>query len=305
MNYPRISIVTPSYNQARYVGWTARSVFLQRYPDLEYILMDGGSSDGTMDVLAPYADRFAHLVSARDKGQSDAISRGFARSSGEIMAYLNSDDMLAPGTLRFVARYFADHPDVDAVYSHRCTVDGRNRVLWYWLLPPHDDWYMQRWDLIPQETCFWRRSLYERCGNVDPSFRFAMDYDLFVRFMREGKMVRLNRFLGIFRQHEEAKTSQLMETVGAEEIRRVWQRYGLRGRRLDPIRSARFYHGVIRAGDKFAARRGRLPGALPGVGYDYNDVWGGLLDDPRLPPLESDALQRDAMRSEPQPGGVL
>jgi glycosyltransferase involved in cell wall biosynthesis len=283
---PRISLVTPSYNQARFIGWTVRSAFLQRYPELEYVLMDGGSTDGTMDVLAPYADRFAYLVSERDKGQSDAIHRGFARCTGEIMAYLNSDDMLAPGTLRFVAQFFRDHPDVDVVYSHRCTVDELNKVLWYWLLPEHDDWYMSRWDLIPQETCFWRRRLFEKVGNIDPSFRFAMDYDLFVRFMREapGRTVRVNRFLGVFRQHDEAKTTRLMETVGAEEIRRVWQRYGFVGRRLDPIRSARFYHGVIRAGDKFAKQRRKLPGALPGVGYNYDQVWGGLLDDGRLPP---------------------
>src|SRR5215210_1094117 len=114
---PRIPLVTPPYNKARFVHWTARSVFLQRYPNLEYILMDGGSADGTMDVLVPYLDRFAHVTSARDKGQSDAIHRGFARSTGEIMGYLNSDDMLAPGTLWFVADYFERHPDVDVVYS--------------------------------------------------------------------------------------------------------------------------------------------------------------------------------------------
>ena len=284
---PRISIVTPSYNQARFIGWTARSVFLQRYPNLEYILMDGGSTDGTMDVLAPWLDRFAHVTHDRDKGQSDAIHRGFARSTGDIMAYLNSDDMLAPGTLAFVADYFGRHPDVEAIYSHRCTVDGHNKALWYWILPRHNDWYMSRWDLIPQETCFWRRRLFERVGNVDPDYRFAMDYDLFVRFMRAapGRMRRLDRFLGVFREHEAAKTSRLMETVGAEEIKRVWQRYGLRPGRLDPLRSARFYHGVIRAGAKFAAQRRKLPGALAGVGYNYDQVWGGVLDDGRLPPL--------------------
>ena len=167
MPLPRVSIVTPSYNQASFVGWTARSVFLQRYPNLEYILMDGGSKDETMRVLEPYADRFAYIVSERDKGQSDAIHRGFARATGDVMAYLNSDDMLAPGTIDFVVRFFAEHPDVDAVYSHRCTVDAANKVLWYWMLPRHSDWYMTRWDLIPQETCFWRRRLFDQCGNVD------------------------------------------------------------------------------------------------------------------------------------------
>jgi len=296
---PRISLVTPSFNQARFIGWTVRSVFLQRYPELEYIMMDGGSTDGTMQVLEPYANRFAYLVSERDKGQSDAICRGFARATGDIMAYLNSDDMLAPGTLAYVARYFQDHPEVDAVYSHRCTVDEHNNVLWYWLLPEHSDWYMTRWDLIPQETCFWRRRLFEKAGTIDPSYRFAMDYDLFVRFMRAapGRMRRLDRFLGVFRQHDDAKTTKLMETVGADEIKRVWNYYDIRPGRLDPYRSARFYHGVIRAGDKFAVKRGKLPGALPGVGYNYDQVWAGLLDDPRLPPEPLAAAARVAVNA--------
>jgi len=100
---PRISIVTPSYNQAPYIGWTVRSVLTQRYPNLEYIIMDGGSSDGTQDVLLPYRSQFAHYESAKDKGQADAVQRGFEKCTGQIMAYLNSDDMLAPDALQFVA----------------------------------------------------------------------------------------------------------------------------------------------------------------------------------------------------------
>jgi glycosyltransferase involved in cell wall biosynthesis len=285
MPLPRISIVTPSYNQARFVGWTVRSVLLQRYPNLEYIVMDGGSKDETMKVLEPYAHRLAHLVSERDKGQADAVQRGLARSTGDIMAYLNSDDMLAPGALRLIAKYFDEHPSVDVVYSHRCTVDDANRVRWYWILPRHSDWYMSRWDLIPQETCFWRRRMFEKCGNVDPEYRFALDYDLFIRFMRAGaRFVRLNRFLGVFREHDEAKTSQLLQTVGADETRRVWKKYGVTARPMDPLRSARFYYGVLRRGQEFAAKNRKLPGALPGTGYNYNDVWGGLLHADALPP---------------------
>ena len=285
MQLPKISIVTPSYNQAPFIGFTVRSVLLQRYPKLEYIAMDGGSTDGTHEVLAPYVDRFAHYVSERDKGQADAIRRGFERCTGEIMSYLNSDDMLAPGALHFIAGYFAEHPDVDAIYSHRVTVDEDNKVLHYWILPRHSDWYMTRWDLIPQETCFWRRSLFEKCGNIDPAFRFAMDYDLFVRFMQNGKMVRVNRFLGAFRQHGEAKTSQLLQTVGQDEIKQVWKRYGLSKTKLDDLRAARFFNGVNRRGGKFAALRRHLPGSFPGIGYDYDEkVWGGLLADDRMPP---------------------
>jgi glycosyltransferase involved in cell wall biosynthesis len=292
MALPKISIVTPSYGQAQYIGWTVRSVLLQRYPNLEYIVNDGGSKDGTMDVLAPYAPRLAHLVSEKDKGQADAIHKGFARCTGDIMAYLNSDDMLAPGTLHFVAKFFADHPDVDAVYSHRLTVGGDNRVKWHWMLPEHSNWYMSRWDLIPQESCFWRRRIFERCGNVDDSLRFAIDYDLFTRFMKAGaKFVRVNRFLGVFREHEEAKTSQLLNTVGAAETNRVREKYGIALGRLAPLLSARFYYGALRNGEKFAYQRRQLPGCLPGIGYDYNQVWGGLLDEPGLPGNDRDSQQ--------------
>jgi glycosyltransferase involved in cell wall biosynthesis len=286
MTLPNISIVTPSYNQAPFIKWTVRSVLLQRYPNLEYILMDGGSKDGTQAVLEPYRDRFAHYESAPDKGQSDAIKRGFNHATGQIMAYLNSDDMLAPGALQYVAQFFADHPEVDAIYSHRCTVDESNKAVQYWILPRHNDWYMSRWDLIPQETCFWRRSLFEKAGNIDPEFRFAMDYDLFVRFMLRGKMVRADRFLGVFRKHTAAKTSQLLETIGTQEVARVWKRYGMLKRKSDDLRGARFFNSVQRQGSKFACQRRQLPGALPGLGYDYDRVWGGLLNDKRLPPRE-------------------
>ena len=129
--------------------------------------MDGGSTDDTVSRLARYKDQFSFFASEPDNGQADAIAKGFARSSGEIMAYLNSDDLLAPGTLHFVAKFFKGHPDVDCIYSHRCTVDENDRVVWYWILPPHQDSLMKRWDFIPQETCFWRRSLFEKAGNID------------------------------------------------------------------------------------------------------------------------------------------
>ena len=129
MRWPKISIVTPSYNQGKFIERTVRSVLLQRYPDLEYIIMDGGSTDDTVERLQPYQDKFSYFVSERDHGQADAIAKGFARSSGQIMAYLNSDDLLAPDALFFVATFFRDNPNIDWIYSHRCTVDEDDRVV--------------------------------------------------------------------------------------------------------------------------------------------------------------------------------
>lgn len=284
MSAPRISIITPSYNQAAYIEWTVRSVLLQRYSNLEYIVMDGGSNDGTREILDRYCSRFAHYVSEKDEGQADAVARGLERSTGQIMAYLNSDDMLAPGALQFVADYFARHPEVDAIYSHRCTVNEANKAISYWILPHHSNYLMERWDLIPQETCFWRRSLFEQCGNIDPSFRFALDYDLFLRYMRRGRFERVNRFLGAFRYHCNAKTFTLLQDVGHAEIKRVQEKHGLRIKKGESTLGGLFSLYVQRQGLKFQLSGRRLPGALAGIGYDYDEVWGGLLNEPRLPP---------------------
>jgi glycosyltransferase involved in cell wall biosynthesis len=282
MKLPRISIVTPSYNHADYIAWTVRSVLLQRYSNLEYVVMDGGSTDATARVLAPYRSLFSHYVSEKDRGQADALARGFERTTGDIMGYLNSDDMLAPDALHFVAEYFTNHPEVDAVYSHRCLVNAKNQVKGYWILPAHNNYLIQRCDLIPQETCFWRRRLFEKAGNIDASYRFAMDYDLFVRFMNHGVMKRVNRVLGAFRVHDESKTMRLLATLGEEEKRRVLDKYGLQITWRDGLRiswAIKMLHW--RSWWHRRARR-LLTGALPGIGYDYDEVWGGQLNETRL-----------------------
>src|SRR4029077_19819305 len=115
--------------------------------------------DNTLEVLRPYIKHFHYFSSGADKGQAHAIARGFEPTSGDIMADLNSGDLLAPGTLHFVAHSFERHPDVDFIYSHRCIIDTDDRVVGYWFLPPHINYLMCQLDLIPQETCFWRRSL--------------------------------------------------------------------------------------------------------------------------------------------------
>lgn len=277
--WPKISLVTPSFNQARYLESTLRSVLLQRYPNLEYLVLDGGSTDGSGGIIDRYRGELAYAVSERDNGQADAIARGFARSTGDIMGYLNSDDLLAPGALEFVARFFAEHPRVDAIYSHRCTIDAAGIVRWYWLLPPHSNFLIKRWDLIPQETCFWRRRLFARAGNIDPSFRFAMDYDLFVRYMTAGgKFRRVPRFLGCFRQHDDSKTSRLVATLGQEEVARVWRTYGLGSRQADPFIYRNFAEFVNVRSARYERDNRRLPGAAPGAGYSYDaELWGDQL----------------------------
>jgi glycosyltransferase involved in cell wall biosynthesis len=278
-NLPRISIVTPSYNQGEYVAATVRSVLLQNYPNLEYIFMDGGSKDATLEQVEPYREQFAHFESGPDGGQSAAIAKGFALSTGDIMGYLNSDDLLLPGALNFVADYFARHPDVDFIYGHRCIIDDVNRVVGHWILPKHSDFFMRRWDAIPQESCFWRRRLFEQAGNSDPTYQFAMDYDLFVRYMRVTKFKRVNRFLSAFRVHPASKTSSLYETQGRQEILRVQQQYNIN---LSCLIVPKLWSDMrslyIRAlSAMYLAKQRFYPGLPPGKGFNIDDVFGGLL----------------------------
>jgi glycosyltransferase involved in cell wall biosynthesis len=215
---PTISIVTPSYEQGRYLERTMYSVLNQNYPNLEYVVQDGGSSDETREVLEHFGGSLSHWASEPDDGQADAINRGFAHTSGEIMAYLNSDDLLLPGSLAYVARYFAAHPRVDAVYGHRILIDEHDGQIGAWVLPRHDDRTLTFADYIPQETLFWRQELWERAGGrIDASLKFAVDWDLLLRFREAGaRIVRLPRFLGAFRVHAEQKTGREQRLCDAE-----------------------------------------------------------------------------------------
>jgi glycosyltransferase involved in cell wall biosynthesis len=217
-NAPRIAIVTPSYEQGRYLGRTLYSVLNQHYPRLEYFVQDGGSGDETREVLERFDGSLSGWASEPDDGQADAINRGFAHTSGEIMAYLNSDDLLLPGSLAYVAQYFSAHPDVDVVYGHRILIDEHDRQIGAWVLPPHDDETLTLADYVPQETLFWRRGLWDRVGGqIDASLKFAIDWDLLLRFRDSGaRMVRLPRFLGAFRVHDEQKTGHQQQLCDAE-----------------------------------------------------------------------------------------
>jgi glycosyltransferase involved in cell wall biosynthesis len=217
---PSISIVTPSFNQGKFIERTIQSVLGQAYPRIEYVIQDGGSKDETLSILKRYLDENASYESMPDGGQAQAINMGFSRTSGEIMGWLNSDDILLPDALRFVGDYFARNPEVDVVYGNRILIDEDDNEIGRWVLPEHDDGILGWVDFMPQETLFWRRRLWERAGGrIDESFRFAMDWDLLLRFRDAGaKMVRLPRFLGGFRIHQAQKTTAQITAVGLREM---------------------------------------------------------------------------------------
>jgi glycosyltransferase involved in cell wall biosynthesis len=216
---PVISIVTPSFNQGHVLEATLQSVLGQGYPALEYVVQDGGSTDTSVAILERYSPHLLAWESGPDGGQAPAINRGLQRTTGEIMAYLNSDDILLPGALAYVARYFRRHPEVDVVYGHRVLINDTGAEIGRWVLPPHDEQAIAFADFIPQETMFWRRRAWEAVGGgIDESFRFAMDWDLILRFRAAGMTFRrLPRFLGAFRVWQDQKSVSWWLPVGRRE----------------------------------------------------------------------------------------
>jgi len=207
----RVSVVTPSYNQAAYVGQTMRSVHDQDHPDVEHIVVDGGSTDGSLDVIRQYADR-ATIIAEPDRGQTDAINKGLRRATGEVVCWLNSDDYFLPGTLSTVARYFADHPEVLWLTGDCAIVDAagapiQQPVRWYKrtlrMLP--SAFYLGVTNAVTQPSTFWRRSVHDQLGYLDESLHYTMDYDWWLRLNTLSRPARLNRTLTAFRIHEESK----------------------------------------------------------------------------------------------------
>ena len=170
--------------------------------------------------MKAYQHILSGWVSTKDSGQSQAINLGFENTSGEIMAWLNSDDVLLPGALLTVTDYFLRHPEVDVVYGDRLLIDVHDQEIGRWIMPGHDGEVLTWADYIPQETLFWRRSLWEKTGGrIDEAFRFAMDWDLLLRFRAAGaKFAHIPRYLGAFRIHEHQKTSASINEVGLKEM---------------------------------------------------------------------------------------
>jgi GT2 family glycosyltransferase len=219
-----IAIVTPAFNHGRYLTATIDSVLTQDYPNLSYVVQDGGSSDNTVDVLRSYGSRL-RWRSERDGGQAQAINRAFANCEADVMAYLNSDDMLLPGTLAYVANVLQTRPDIDIVYGHRIFVDRDGLEIGRAVLPRHDAKAHYWASYVPQETMFWRRRVWDKVGPLDESFQYALDWDFTLRAQHAGfRFLRAPRFLACFRVHDEQKTA-INYDRGREEMQRLRSRY--------------------------------------------------------------------------------
>ena len=222
--YPKISIITPSYNQATFIERTIRSVLDQGYPDLEYIVVDGGSTDGTVDILKKYEGRLT-WTSEKDKGQTDAINKGIARSSGEIIAYLNSDDVYEPGALRKVADYFMAHPDARWI-TGRCRIidehdqETRRPITAYknFLLRHFSYSLLLVTNPVSQPATFWKRDLLKEIGLFDLNEHYVMDYDYWLRIGKKHPLAVLDEDLAAFRVYTTSKTSSAFLRSFRQEI---------------------------------------------------------------------------------------
>ena len=215
-----VSIVTPSFNQAPYLEATIRSVLEQDYPDIEYIIVDGGSSDGSVDIIRRYVDRLAWWVSEADKGQTDALNKGFARARGEILAWLNSDDTYQPGAVAEAAAFLQSRPEVGLVYGDANFIDENGKLIGRFPAAQTNYRRLRRGYVhIPQQAAFFRAELWRKVAPLDPSFYFAMDYDLWVRLAALAPIQYVPRTWANFRLHTQGKTIAADERCWPEMLR--------------------------------------------------------------------------------------
>jgi glycosyltransferase involved in cell wall biosynthesis len=205
---PLVSIVTPSYQHARYLAATMDSVLNQTYPNIEYIVIDGGSTDGSREIIQARADQLAYWVSELDQGQTQAINKGFARATGQILAWLNSDDTLEPDAVAQAVAYLKQHPEVGLVYGEANFIDEHGRVIGRFPAAQTSYTRLRRGYVhIPQQAAFWRADLFRQVGPLDESLYFAMDYDLWCKLSAVSQIKYLpGRVWANFRLHGDSKT---------------------------------------------------------------------------------------------------
>lgn len=222
---PLVSIVTPTFNSARFVTETLCSVEAQTYPHVEHLVIDGGSTDGTLELVAAHPR--ARLVADRDNGMYEAYNKGLKLAEGEIIGCLNSDDLYLPDTLERVVAAFAAHPEADVVFGHSQYVDAEGRAIYSYHALPFDwgRFTSMRFNSLAFPSVFWRRSIHERIGYYDESYQMAADFDFYLRF-KELKLVRVDATLSRFRVHDSTLTNSRPEQ-SYQEVSRILARHGI------------------------------------------------------------------------------
>jgi len=217
---PLVSIVTPSFNQARFLEATIQSVLSQNYPRLEYIIVDGGSTDGSLEIIRKYSDRLSWWTSEKDKGQTDALNKGFAHARGNIFAWLNSDDTYQPGAVASAVEYLQANSQLGLVYGDSNYINEAGQIIGRFPAAQTDLHRLrQGYVHIPQQASFFRGDLWREVGPLDPSFYFAMDYDLWVRIAARTQVKYVPQMWANFRLHTAGKTIAADDRCWPEMLR--------------------------------------------------------------------------------------
>ncbi|GAB4502530.1 MAG: glycosyltransferase family 2 protein [Anaerolineales bacterium] len=225
MTFPLVSVITPSYNQARYLEQTIRSVLAQDYPRLEYFIMDGGSTDSSVEIIRRYEQRLAGWVSEKDEGQADAINKGFRRATGEIIAWLNSDDIYQPGAIQKAVETFQKHPETGLIYGDVLSIDENSRPFNLQTFQPYALKDLMSFRIISQPAVFMRRAALQRAGFLDASYQLLLDHHLWLRMARQAEPLYLPQTLAAARYHAEAKNLARTADFGREAFRLLeWMR---------------------------------------------------------------------------------
>lgn len=236
--WPRISVITPSYNQGQFLEETIRSVLLQGYPNLEYIIIDGGSTDNSTEILQKYSPYISYWVSELDNGQAHAINKGLKISTGSILGWINSDDLYVKNAFQKIAKAFCDNDSYSVFHGNRILLNERGKVTGLSVPPSFVPKVTQY--VICSETTFWRKRVMEQAGYLKEELQFAMDLEFFGRLYFYGKFLKVNEYLGYFRCYGQNKSSTIPH-VRQEESAREWKKlfnteYRAQPKRISKIR---------------------------------------------------------------------
>lgn len=227
-SWPKISIVTPSYNQAEFLERTILSVLNQNYPNLEYIIIDGGSTDGSLEIIKRYERYLAYWVSERDRGQSHALNKGFNLVRGELVGWQNSDDIYLPEAFRKVVEAYRKYPDYDLYFGNMITIDKDDNIIHALRYTPFSLFcFLYKGAYITNQSLFFRNEIVNRY-KIDESFHHAMDAEYYSRLGREKKRFKfLREYFGCLRVHPNAKGQTISTSVGKEEWMRIRRSFGI------------------------------------------------------------------------------